>query len=154
MRFIPALFLLAVCLAPLAQSAEDQPVAVAQKLFDAMKAHDSQAAAALFLPGATLSSVDADGKTSVTPFEKFAERIGSSKKGWLERIWNPKVLQHGTIAVVWADYDFYLDGQFSHCGVDAFQMFKTKGGWKIAGISDSRVTQGCEQNPAGPPKSE
>jgi hypothetical protein len=125
---------------------------VAQKLFDAMKAHDSQAAAALFLPGATLSSVDAEGKTSVTPFEKFAERIGSSKKGWLERIWNPKVLQHGTIAVVWADYDFYLDGQFSHCGIDAFQMFKTESGWKISGVSDSRVTQGCEQNPAGPPK--
>lgn len=118
-----------------------------------MHAHDAKAAASLFLPGAILASVDATGKTSSTPFEKFVERIATSNKKWLERIWNPKVQQYGVIATVWADYDFYLDGKFSHCGIDAFQMLKTESGWKIAAISDSRVTDGCEQNPAGPPKS-
>lgn len=136
-----------------AQSADNsEVVSVAQKLFDAMRAHNGPAAASLFLPGATLASVDAAGKTSITPFEKFVERIGASNKSWLERMWNPKVQQHGVIATIWADYDFYLDGKFSHCGIDAFQMLKTESGWKIASISDSRVTQGCEQNPAGPPK--
>ena len=129
-------------------------VAVAQQLFDAMKAHDAAGASALFLPGATLISVDSAGKTSITPFEKFAERVGSSRASWLERTWNTKVLVEGSIAMVWADYDFYLDGKFSHCGVDAFQMLKTEGSWKIAGISDSRVTSGCEVNPDGAPKSE
>jgi len=138
--------------ASVAQSADNsEVVSVAQKLFDAMHAHNGPAAASLFLPGATLASVDATGKTSITPFEKFVERISSSNKNWLERMWNPKVQQHGVIATVWADYDFYLDGKFSHCGIDAFQMLKTESGWKIASISDSRVTEGCEQNPSGPP---
>ena len=142
-----------LCCAAVARCAEESgPAAVAQKLFDAMHTHDAAAAGALFLPGSTLSSVDAAGKTSVTPFEKFVERIGTSQKGWLERIWNTKVLEHGSIAVVWADYDFYLDGKFSHCGIDAFHMLKTETGWKIAAVSDSRLTSGCEQNPAGTPK--
>jgi len=149
-KLITALFLL-TCSS--CWSAEDpSPAAIAQKLFDAMKAHDGPAAASLFMPGATLASVNAAGKTSITPFEKFVERIAASKSSYLERIWNAKFLEHGAIATVWADYDFYLDGRFSHCGIDAFQMLKTENGWKIAAISDSRVTEGCEQNPAGPPK--
>jgi hypothetical protein len=130
--------------ASLAWSAGDgTPVAVAQKLFDAMKAHDAAAASALFLPGATLGSIDSGGKATVIPFEKFVEHIGTSKSSWVERIWDPKVLEHGPIAVVWANYDFRLDGKLSHCGIDSFQMLKTESGWKIAAVSDTREMLGC-----------
>ena len=30
----------------------------------------------------------------------------------------PTVLIRGSIAVVWGEYDFWIDGKFSHCGVD------------------------------------
>jgi hypothetical protein len=114
-----------------------------------MKTHDAAAAAALFLPGATASSVDQSGKASVIPFEKFVEHIGTSKSDWLERISNPKVLQRGPISVVWAEYDFYLNGKLSHCGIDSFSLLKTQSGWKIAAISDTRETAGCNVG-AGP----
>jgi hypothetical protein len=132
--------------ASLARCADDgSPVAVAQKLFDAMKAHDAAAAGALFLPGATLGSVDATGKVSIIPFEKFVDRVGTGKGVWVERIWDQKVLEHGPIAVVWANYDFRLDGKLSHCGIDSFQMLKTESGWKISAVSDTRKTSGCGQ---------
>lgn len=127
-------------------SADDSPTATAQKLFDAMKAHDSAAATALFLSGATLASVNKEGKASVIPFEKFVAHIGTSKGDWVERIWDPKVLEHGSVAVVWAEYDFHLDGKFSHCGIDSFTMMKSESGWKIANVSDTRETSGCKQN--------
>jgi hypothetical protein len=132
-------------------AASQTPDQVAQKLFDAMKAHDATAASALFLPGATLSSVDAAGKASVTPFEKFVEAIRTSKSGWLERIWTPTILESDSIAVVWAEYDFHLNGAFHHCGIDSFQMLKTGDGWKINAISDTRQTSGCRPSPLGPP---
>lgn len=129
----------------------DSPTAVAQKLFDAMKAHDSAAAMALFVPGTTMSSFDAAGKAVITPVEKWAERIGASKSGMLERMWNPKVMEQGSIATVWAEYDFHLDGKFSHCGIDSFTMLKTDAGWKIAGLSYTREKT-CAPSPLGPPK--
>jgi hypothetical protein len=154
MKSALCLLVLTCCCAPLARTQpESEPAAIAQKLFNAMQSHDAPAAAALFLPGATLASVDPTGKTTITPFEKFVERIGTSKKTWLERMWNTKVLEKGGVAIVWADYDFYLDGKFSHCGIDAFQLLKTADGWKISGISDSHVTAACEPNPAGVPSS-
>jgi hypothetical protein len=133
---------------------DDSPVNLAQKLFQAMKAHDGAAASSLFLPGLTLSSVDANGKVTVTSGEQFAKNLGNSKAVWLERIWNPKVLDQGSIAVVWAEYDFHLNGKFSHCGIDSFTMLKTGPGWKIASISYTRETAGCRPSPLGPPTAE
>ena len=133
-------------------AAEDQPpTVVVQKLFDAMSAHDGAAARTLFIPDAMLYSIGRDGAASGLPFEKFVEHLGSSKDAWLERTWNPKVLEHGTVAVVWADYDFHLNGKFSHCGVDSFNLLKTPGGWKIASVADTRETSGCPSSPLGPP---
>jgi hypothetical protein len=130
----------------LARCADDNgPVAVARRLFVAMQAHDGAAASALFLAGATLGSVDAAGNASVIPFEKFVERIASSKSNLLEQIWEPQVLQHGPIAVVWASYNFHLDGKLNHCGVDSFQLIRTDSGWKISAISDTRETVGCSE---------
>lgn len=37
-----------------------------------------------------------------------------------------------------------LYGDFSHCGIDAFQLFKDdKGEWKITQIVDTRRKEGC-----------
>ncbi|MDQ2713133.1 MAG: nuclear transport factor 2 family protein [Acidobacteriota bacterium] len=134
------------CVSSLWAADNETPLGVAQKLFDAMKAHDAAAATRLFVPGASLASVDPEGKASVTPFEKFAEHIGTSKSDWLEHMSNPKVLAHGSIAAVWGEYDFYLNGALHHCGIDSFSMLRTATGWKIASVSDTRETSGCMQH--------
>src|SRR6185369_5082498 len=133
------LLLIASCL--LACAADEQtPVATVQRLFDAMATHDAAAAKALFLPEAMLFSVRADGTPSATPFDKFADRVGAAKDTWLERIWEPTKLEHGTVAVVWAQFDFHLNGKLNHCGIDSFSLLKTASGWKIASVSDTHET--------------
>jgi hypothetical protein len=57
----------------------------------------------------------------------------------------------GRIATVWAPYDFWIDGKFSHCGVDAFDLIKTDKGWRIAGGAYT-VELKCEPSPLGPLK--
>ena len=50
-----------------------------------------------------------------------------------------------------APYDFHRDGEFSHCGVDAFTLVRTESGWKISGGVYTVETEGCAPSPLGPP---
>jgi hypothetical protein len=143
-------FLLAAPIVGLAAETSG-PLTVARQLFDAMSSHNAGAAGNLFIPGAMLYGVGPNGAPSGIPFQKWVDQMGKSSDSWLERIWNPKVLQHGAAAVVWADYDFHLNGTFSHCGIDSFSLLKTNTGWKIASITDTREKSGCSPSPLGPP---
>ncbi len=51
-----------------------------------------------------------------------------------DELWTaePTVLVRGPIAVVWGEYEFRIDGKFAHCGIDAIDMVKIEGEWKIA----------------------
>ena len=44
---------------------------------------------------------------------------------------------HKRIAMVWSPYNFWVNEEFSHCGVDVFTMFKVDEGWKISSVSFS-----------------
>jgi len=144
---------LAACLIlPMAHAADsDTPLAVVQRLFAAMSTHDAASAGALFLPEAMLFSVRADGTPAAVPHQRWVERMGAAKDAWLERIWEPKQFEHGTVAMVWAEFDFHLNGKFSHCGIDSFTLLKTSSGWKIAAIADTHETTTCTPSPLGPP---
>ncbi|MBV8807091.1 MAG: DUF4440 domain-containing protein [Acidobacteriaceae bacterium] len=146
-------FLFAACLLPfISAGSEDQSsTATVQRLFDAMSTHDADAARALFIPQASLFSVQPDGTAVAVPYEKWLEHLSASKDSWLERIWNPKVLEHESVAIVWAQYDFHLNGKFSHCGIDSFNLLKTAAGWKIAAVADTHEVSGCSPSPLGPP---
>jgi hypothetical protein len=67
-------------------------------------------------------------------------------------MWNPEVRVHGPIASVWTAYDFWVDGKFSHCGVDVFDLVKTAEGWKISGGAYTVERTGCAPSPLGPLK--
>ena len=146
------ILILAICSYSNAASDDSAgPAATVQRLFDAMSTRNVDAARSLFTPEATLLAVRADGTAAVTPHEQWLNHLATGKDQWLERMWNPKTLEHGSIAVVWAEYDFHLNGKFSHCGVDSVDLLKTAGGWKISGISFTRETSGCPVSPLGPP---
>ncbi len=49
-----------------------------------------------------------------------------------ERYWSPTVMIRGAMALVWAPYEFQIDGQTSHCGVDVFSFAKIDGAWKVS----------------------
>jgi hypothetical protein len=130
--------------------ADTGPQAIVEQLFAAIAAQKVDVVRSLFTPNAVLLSVKDDGTPARMRYEDFADLLASSKNVWLERIWNPTVLIHGPIAVVWAEYDFHLNTTLSHCGVDSVSLLKTSSGWKISSISDTRETSGCT-SPLGPP---
>lgn len=74
----------------------------------------------------------------------MANRLGQAKGEWHETIAKPTILEEKGLAVVWARYQFRLDGKLSHCGVDLFNLVETPDGWKIAALADTRQTEGCE----------
>ncbi len=59
-----------------------------------------------------------------------------------EKILNYSIQVDGTMAHVWTPYEFYINGQLSHSGVNAFTLFKENGseasGWKIIYVIDTR----------------
>ncbi|HEY7471733.1 MAG TPA: nuclear transport factor 2 family protein [Gemmatimonadota bacterium] len=134
----------------LAQSDEEAAVmAVVTALFDAMRAGDSTALRATLHPGATAATASVrDGVPTLereTSLDGFVQAVGTPHEGvWDERIRDAEVEVDGTLATAWMKYAFYVGENFSHCGVDAFQLFKSADGWKIFHIADTRRREGCE----------
>jgi hypothetical protein len=129
------------------QTEEKSVIATVQKFFDSMAAHDPDAARAVIVPEGRVIGVSETRTTNISQ-EEFAVRLGTTKKSaYLERMWNPKVLIRGSIANLWADYDFHLDGKFTHCGIDSFSLVKSGGAWKVAGIVYTVETAACAPSP-------
>ncbi len=128
---------------------------VIQAFFDTMAAKDVAGARRVVLPEGRFHAVDQrDGKIRSGTFtnENYLKDLAApNKPNVRERMWNPEVRIRGFIASVWTPYDFWTDGKFSHCGVDAFNLIKTDEGWRIAGGTYT-VESECEPSPLGPLK--
>ena len=61
-----------------------------------------------------------------------------------ERYWQPTVLIRGPIALVWAPYEFWVDGKTSHCGVDVFDFVKIDGQWRVSNSMWTVEPEACE----------
>lgn len=48
-----------------------------------------------------------------------------------------------TMANAWVGYEFWLNGNFSHCGINSFQLVNFDGEWKIIYLIDTRGKEGC-----------
>lgn len=121
-------------------------LAVVQRLWDGMKARDTAMVRSVFDSTAMLSRVvtrNGEARVQLTPVSTFIEALGRAKESWNERMFAPEVHIDGPLAAVWTEYDFHLGDQFSHCGVDAFQLLKTSAGWKIVALSDTARREGC-----------
>ena len=63
---------------------------------------------------------------------------------WEEKILGYQIQIDGNLAHAWTPYEFWFNGQFSHCGVNSFQLFDDNGQWKIIYLVDSRRTEACK----------
>jgi putative lumazine-binding protein len=125
-----------------------------QAFFDTMAAKDVEGARRQLMPrGAFHAMRERDGKPVIRAFttEEYLTDLAGMKPAVRERMWSPEVRIHGAIAAVWTPYDFWIDGKFSHCGIDAFDLIKTDEGWKIAGGAYT-VEAKCDPSPLGPLK--
>ncbi len=69
----------------------------------------------------------------------FIQSIGKQTPNALdERIEFGAIQIDPLMATVWTPYSFYFKGQFSHKGVNSFQLVKLKEGWKIQYLIDTR----------------
>ncbi len=76
--------------------------------------------------------------------KSFLITMGTPRKEvYSEPIWDVRIEVDGNLAQVWASYAFYVDKNFYHCGVDAFQLVKENEEWKIFQLSDTRQREGC-----------
>lgn len=118
-------------------------------LFDGMRARDTAMIRAAFVEIGVLKGPDRrpDGSwgISTTTVDDFVATIGRIDRSIDEPLYDVEVRIDGPLATVWAEYDVFVDGEFSHCGVDAFQLVNLGEGWKILNIADTRRRDGCER---------
>lgn len=61
-----------------------------------------------------------------------------------ERLLAYHIQTDGDMAHAWTPYEFYLQGEFHHCGVNSFQFFRDPEGWKIIYLIDTRRVKDCK----------
>jgi len=133
--------------------------AVIDKMFDAMRRGDAAAMGTTFHPTARLQSVGVSRQSgepaiSTDSIAAFLRIVGAPHtEVYDERVSDVQVRIDGNFATAWMNYSFYVvsngSEQLSHCGVDAFQLFKGTDGWKVIQITDTRRREGCPALPAG-----
>ena len=64
---------------------------------------------------------------------------------WDERLLTYNIQVDGIMAHVWTPYEFWFNDEFSHCGVNSFQLFNDNGHWKIIYLIDTRRQNRCNQ---------
>lgn len=130
-----------------AQTDEDGVRQTVERLFDGMRAGDSTMVRSVIHPAARfVTTALRDGETVLHEgsVEGFIEAVGTEhEEAWDERI-GPIMIQIDVpLATAWMDYRFYLGERFSHCGVNAFQLIKTAGEWRVIQITDTRRAEDC-----------
>ena len=120
-------------------TSEKEIIKPIENLFNAMKFVDSLGVKNAFSNSAIMQTFGKNQEIRTDKVEDFAKQVGSSKVGDLdERIIISKILIDGNMASVWVPYQFYYKGNFSHCGVNSFQLAKINNEWKIQYIIDTR----------------
>ena len=121
---------------------------IVTRLFDAMRARDTTTMRALFVPNASMQSLR-DTAVTFDKIDGWIAGVARAPQGVIldERLGPQTVRVDGNLATVWVDYWFYVGPRFSHCGVDAFQLARIGGAWKIFSVVDTRRTAGCAPAP-------
>ena len=118
-------------------------------LFDGMRKGDSAMVRSTFAKGIVFQGVaakDGDNMVESESADGFVKAVGTPhKEMWDERITWGDIKVDGPLASVWTPYKFYLGAAFSHCGLDYYQLLKTKAGWKIIYLIDTRRKDNCPE---------
>lgn len=127
-------------------SEEDLLKRTVNQLFNGMKTSDSVLIRKSFSKSAVLQTITKTGEVKNENINDFVLSISKAEKQTLdERIKFSNILIDGNLASVWTPYQFYYKGQFSHCGVNSFQLVKSNNEWKIQYIIDTRRKDNCKK---------
>ncbi len=118
--------------------------------FKAFHQQDEAAMKKVVKPEVVLQTIGIDkaGKQTLRT-ENFDDLINSivsipDSINFQEKILDYTIQVDGAMANAWTPYEFWLNGEFHHCGVNSFQLFKDEGSWKIIYLIDTRRKKGCQ----------
>jgi ketosteroid isomerase-like protein len=113
----------------------------------AILAHDGTALSGLFLPDANLLNVLTDStyaqaqakaataqKIRISSSRDFAKLVSATPKSFDPQHSNVVIHTDGTIAAVYFDFVFNVDGKANNRGSETWQLVKAADGWRIASI--------------------
>lgn len=133
-----------------AQESEEEAVRkTVEGFFEAFHQQDSVGMKRYMGENVVLQSTgrNKEGKTlfRTTPIEKLYESIVSIPDSveFQEKLTSWSIQVDRTMANAWVGYEFWLNGNFSHCGINSFQMVNFDGEWKIIYLIDTRAKAGC-----------
>lgn len=93
------------------------------------------------------TGINPQGKTlfRTEEFSKFIHSIVSIPDSiqFEEKLTSFSIQVDRTMANAWVGYEFWLNGNFSHCGINSFQLVNFDGEWKIIYLIDTRGKEGC-----------
>lgn len=145
-----------LCPPILAAQSDDRAavLAVTDSALAAISRNDFVALSDLMIDEAVVAATgERDGVAFARADGRAAWRARTSESRWTERGWKPTVLLQAGLAVVWLPYDFYRDGEWSHCGIDTFTLVKQGERWMIAALAFTmEQPPACEPHPDGPLK--
>ena len=88
-----------------------------------------------------------EGKTLVKTeeFSKFLKSIVGIPETvkFEEKLTSFSIQVDRTMANAWVGYEFWLNDEFSHCGINSFQLINFDGEWRIIYLIDTRGKEGC-----------
>lgn len=145
MRLLLAVILAASLAAPARAADTDAIRQVVQQFQSAIVARDGKTLGSLFVQdgGSWLSVLDdaayaaakarnpAAKKSMASTWQKFADFVQRSDKPVEERFHDVRIDTNGTVASVWFDFDFLVDGKVTNHGSETWQLVRTDDGWKI-----------------------
>lgn len=126
-------------------------VAVVDQFFEGLNTDDQGLLASITLDGANIYTLRerADSSFELRTRRQDNSNLAPNNGVYTERYWDETVLVSDLLAVFWAPYDFYIDGEFSHCGIDVFDLIKEGGSWKIANTMYTVIRNDCPESPLG-----
>ena len=132
-----------------AQSPEEEVRKTVADFFEAFHAQDSVRMKLTVHPDVILQTIgtNKDGLQQVRT-ENFKDLVRSitsipDSVQFQEKIMDYSIQIDGPMANAWTPYEFWLNNEFHHCGVNSFQLFNDAGTWKIIYLIDTRRKEGC-----------
>jgi len=122
---------------------------VMKQFHDAVVAHDGAALSGLFLPDANLwlnvltdaaydraqARAPKTSKVRVSSYRDFVKFVSTTSKALDPEHSNVVIHTDGTIAAVYFDRVFKIDGKDENRGSETWQLVKAADGWRIAAIT-------------------
>ena len=143
-------FLLAVSQVSAQASTEDAAVKAAiDRFFEGFHQRDTAAMQKVLSPGVFMQRIGRDQEgtprlknESIGDFLASMARLPDTLQ-IRERLLDYRIQVDGDMAHAWTPYEFYVQGEFHHCGVNSFQLFHDGEGWRIIYLVDTRRVADC-----------